>query len=295
MSKRTPLKDHLRETHLFTARAVTALVCVAVLMLAVVLRLVYLQVISHEHFTTLSENNRVNIVPIPPNRGLIFDRKGVLLAQNMPSFSLELVPEQIKNMDATIASLGEIIALDQDDLDEFKKRLGQRTLTKASRCGLRGPHQRKRIERARLLQLPRQQLRRQDRRGEVLREHAARRGGLSARGDQCSGTRAAGAGTPPADAGTEFIPHNRSRSAAGRGARAHRQARRGGGDQSQDRRGVGAREYARLRSEPVRERHLQRRLQGPADRYRSAAVQSRAEWAVSAGLHGEAAGRARGA
>ena len=126
MSKRTPLKDHLRETHLFTARAVTALVCVAVLMLAVVLRLVYLQVISHEHFTTLSENNRVNIVPIPPNRGLIFDRKGVLLAQNMPSFSLELVPEQIKNMDATIASLGEIIALDQDDLDEFKKRLGQR-------------------------------------------------------------------------------------------------------------------------------------------------------------------------
>src|SRR3569833_1874888 len=126
MSKRTPLKDHLRETRLFTARAVTALVCVAVLMLAVVLRLVYLQVISHEHFTTLSENYRVNIVPIPPNRGLIFDRKGVLLAQNMPSFSLELVPEQIKNMDATIASLGEIIALDQVDLDEFKKRLGQR-------------------------------------------------------------------------------------------------------------------------------------------------------------------------
>src|SRR3569833_394509 len=111
MSKRTPLKDHLRETHLFTARAVTALVCVAVLMLAVVLRLVYLQVISHEHFTTLSENNRVNIVPIPPNRGLIFDRKGVLLAQNMPTFRLELVPEQLKHMDATIASQGESIAL----------------------------------------------------------------------------------------------------------------------------------------------------------------------------------------
>src|SRR3569832_2380358 len=126
MRKRTPLKNHIHETHLFTARAVTALVCVAVLMLAEVLRLVYLQVISHEHFTTLSENNRVNIVPIPPNRGLIFERKGVLLAQNMPSFSLELVPEQIKNKDATIASLGEIIALDQDDLDKFKKHQGQR-------------------------------------------------------------------------------------------------------------------------------------------------------------------------
>src|SRR3569833_2270170 len=117
MARRTHLKDHLRVTHLFAGRAVVALVCVALLMIAVVLRLVYLQIISHEHFTTLSENNRVNIVPIPPTRGLIFDRKGVLLAQNMPSFSLELVPEQLKNMDATIASLGEIIALVQDDLD----------------------------------------------------------------------------------------------------------------------------------------------------------------------------------
>src|SRR3569833_820469 len=126
MSKRTPLKDHLRETHLFTARAVTALVCVAVLLLAVVLRLVYLQVISHEHFTTLSENNRVNIVPIPPNRGLIFDRKGVLLAQNMPSFSLELVPEQIKNMDATIATQNENNTHKQNNHNKNKKHQDQR-------------------------------------------------------------------------------------------------------------------------------------------------------------------------
>lgn len=124
--KRRQLKDHLRESHLFTSRAVIALVCVAVLMVAVVLRLVFLQILSHDHFTTLSENNRVNIVPIPPNRGLIFDRKGVLLAQNTPSFSLDLVPEQIKDMEGTLAALGKIVALDEDDLDEFKKRLKQR-------------------------------------------------------------------------------------------------------------------------------------------------------------------------
>lgn len=126
MAKRTPLKDHLRETHLFSGRAVIALVCVVLLMLAVVVRLVYLQIISHEHFTTLSENNRVNIAPIPPTRGLIYDRKGVLLAQNIPSFSLEIVPEQTGGVDDTLSELGKIIALGEDDIEQFQKRLRQR-------------------------------------------------------------------------------------------------------------------------------------------------------------------------
>ena len=126
MARRTQLKDHLRETHLFAGRAVVALVCVALLMIAVVLRLVYLQIISHDHFITLSENNRVNIVPIPPTRGLIYDRKGVLIAQNTPSFSLDIVSEQVKNLDATLSGLGELIAIDDEDLDQFNKRLSQR-------------------------------------------------------------------------------------------------------------------------------------------------------------------------
>lgn len=126
MGKRTPLKDHLRETHLFTGRVVVALVCVVILLIGVVMRLVYLQVISHDHFATLSDNNRVNIVPIPPTRGLIYDRKGVLLAQNTPSFSLEIVPEQSEPLDDTLAELGKIIALDEENLDRFKVRLRQR-------------------------------------------------------------------------------------------------------------------------------------------------------------------------
>src|SRR3569623_883004 len=112
MARRTHLKDHLRETHLFAGRAVVALVCVALLMIAVVLRLVYMQIISHDHFITLSENNRVNIVPITPTRGLIYDRKVVLFAHNTPSFSLDIVPEHVKDLDYTLSSLGELIAVD---------------------------------------------------------------------------------------------------------------------------------------------------------------------------------------
>ena len=126
MQHRTPLKDHLRETHSFTSRAVIALVCVGLLLGIVVIRLVYLQIISHEHFATLSEKNRVNIVPIPPTRGLIFDRNGVLLAQNLPSFSLEIIPEQTENLDATLAGLSQLISISTDDLESFRRRLKQK-------------------------------------------------------------------------------------------------------------------------------------------------------------------------
>jgi len=126
MAERTPLKDYLRETHFFTSRVVVALVCVALLMGVVVARLVYLQIISHEHFSTLSEKNRVNIVPVPPTRGLIYDRNGVLMAQNVPSFSLEIIPEQTDNLEATLSGLTHLITVSDDDLDNFRKRLHQK-------------------------------------------------------------------------------------------------------------------------------------------------------------------------
>jgi penicillin-binding protein 2 len=126
MAERTPLKDHLRETHYFTSRALAALVCVGILMGVVVVRLVYLQIIGHEHYSTLSEKNRVNIVPVPPTRGLIYDRNGVLMAQNVPSFSLEIVPEQTENLNATLADLSKLIAVTDDDLDSFRERLDQK-------------------------------------------------------------------------------------------------------------------------------------------------------------------------
>lgn len=115
------LKDHIRETRIFNSRVIFAGIGVLILILIILMRMVYLQVLSHEHFTTLSQNNRVNIVPVPPTRGLIFDRNGEVLAQNLPSFSLELVPEKIADIDTTIESLKEFISLSDNDVEQFKK------------------------------------------------------------------------------------------------------------------------------------------------------------------------------
>jgi len=115
------LKDHLRESRIFTSRVIFAGIGVAMLVLVIIMRMIYLQVMSHDHFTTLSQNNRVSIVPVPPTRGLIFDRNGEVLAQNLPSFSLELVPEKIDDLDATIKALSEIISFSENDVSQFQK------------------------------------------------------------------------------------------------------------------------------------------------------------------------------
>ncbi len=116
---RVKLKDHFKETQLFTGRVIAAGIGVTILFLVIIVRMVYLQVFSHEHFTTLSQNNRVNIVPVVPTRGLIFDRNGTVLAENIPSFSLDLIPEKITDIDATIESLKELIALSEEEISRF--------------------------------------------------------------------------------------------------------------------------------------------------------------------------------
>ena len=104
MARPSPLtfKDHFRETHLFQQRVLVAVVLLALVLCLIIARLVYLQVINHEHYTTLSEDNRINILPIPPIRGLIYDRNGVLLAQNLPSFTLQIIPEHVKDLASSL-------------------------------------------------------------------------------------------------------------------------------------------------------------------------------------------------
>ena len=122
-NKHTALKDHLRELMLFQRRTVAAVIVTVVLTVVLVGRMVYLQVINHDHYTTLSRNNRVNIVPIAPTRGLIYDRNGVLLAENVPSYSLEIVPERVPNMAKTLQGLRKIIDISDDDIAHFKDML----------------------------------------------------------------------------------------------------------------------------------------------------------------------------
>ncbi len=110
-----------RDTHIFTVRAFSALLVVLLLTLVLVGRLVYLQILSHEHYATLSQHNRVSIYPVPPIRGLIYDRNGVVLAENVPTFRLELIPEQIRDLDATIHRLSQLIDIDESAIERFYK------------------------------------------------------------------------------------------------------------------------------------------------------------------------------
>jgi len=121
MPQQLTLKDHLFESRLVMNRAIILLVLGGVLLLVLFSRLLYLQVIAHEHFTTLSEDNRVKLQPIPPNRGLIFDRNGILLAENLPSYRLEITPEQISDMEATLDALGKILEIRDIDRTRFEK------------------------------------------------------------------------------------------------------------------------------------------------------------------------------
>lgn len=119
-------KDHIREGLIFNQRIIVAAVIIVLLIMALVARLAYLQITNQQHYDTLSENNRVNILPIAPTRGLIYDRNGVLLAQNLPSFTLEIIPEHVKNLDYTLDELGKLIALSEEDLKRFHRNRKQR-------------------------------------------------------------------------------------------------------------------------------------------------------------------------
>ena len=123
MRARITLKDHFLETRLFTTRVVVALVLMVLALAGLIGRLFVLQVVKHDLYTTESEDNRVKIVALPPNRGLIFDRNGVALADNLPSYHLEITPEQVHDMRSTLQRLGTIIDLRAEDLDRFHKLL----------------------------------------------------------------------------------------------------------------------------------------------------------------------------
>ncbi len=112
------------ERQLFRRRLIGALLLVSLAIALLIGRLAQLQVLEHDHFTTLSENNRVRLQPLPPTRGLIFDRNGVLLADNLPSHRLELVVEQIEDLEDTLARLRDLVAISETDINRFR-RLGR--------------------------------------------------------------------------------------------------------------------------------------------------------------------------
>ncbi len=120
-TRQVTIKDNYSERRLFFGRTLVMLSLCCLLVLILISRLIYLQIIAHEHFTTLSDDNRVKILPEPPNRGLIYDRNGILMAENLPAYQLEVTPEQVTDMEASLVALGELVNLRDVDLERFEK------------------------------------------------------------------------------------------------------------------------------------------------------------------------------
>lgn len=120
------LRNTNQEKELFRRRSFVAIIAVILITATLVGRFYYLQIIEHEAYTTISDRNRVQVQPVPPTRGLIYDRNGVLLAENRPVFSLTVIPEQVPDMDALFERIRDIVNLEREDVEDFRQRLGER-------------------------------------------------------------------------------------------------------------------------------------------------------------------------
>lgn len=126
MSEPLALKDHSGESRIFFERVAVGFGLLIVLTLVLVARLVYLQIIEHDKYSTLSDKNRIQVQSLPPIRGLIYDRNGELIADNIPSYSLTITAERTDGIDKTLDRLKTIVDISDDDIKAFKRRLKRR-------------------------------------------------------------------------------------------------------------------------------------------------------------------------
>jgi penicillin-binding protein 2 len=122
-SPRNLIKDHSAETNLFARRTFIGLLVVFVMIGMVLSNLYYLQISRFENYQTRADGNRIKLLPVAPNRGLIYDRNGILLAENRPVFSLQVIPEEIENLELTINTLSILLDIDKEDVSDFYRDL----------------------------------------------------------------------------------------------------------------------------------------------------------------------------
>ncbi|MGO2132819.1 MAG: penicillin-binding protein 2 [Halomonas sp.] len=123
---RNPVKDPQRELYVYRVRMLLAVVLVVLLTGLLGARLYYLQVVQHEVYSTRSDKNRVRVEPLPPSRGLIYDRNGELLAENLPTYNLMLVRERVDDLDDTLRLLVDLLELPEDEVESLRARSRQR-------------------------------------------------------------------------------------------------------------------------------------------------------------------------
>jgi len=117
------LKDPQFESRVYGSRTIIAILVVIALLGIVLVRYYTLQITEYEIYRTQSERNRVQLQPLPPRRGLIFDRNGVVLAENQPSYILSVVRERVDDLDTALAELQELVSISASDLETFHKKL----------------------------------------------------------------------------------------------------------------------------------------------------------------------------
>jgi len=123
MSHIVELRNYGRELRHFQLRLAISAGFILLLFGLLFVRFFYLQVSQREHYHTLAEANRISISPIVPNRGLIFDRNGEVLAHNYSAYTLEIIPSKVANLEATINELGDVVEIAARDRKRFKKLL----------------------------------------------------------------------------------------------------------------------------------------------------------------------------
>jgi penicillin-binding protein 2 len=117
------IKDRERELRAFQVRVAIAGIAVLIAFALLFARFFYLQVVQHELYAARAEDNRISIVPLAPNRGLILDRNGVVLARNYSAYTLEIAPSRVRDLERTIAELAEIVDIQPRDRARFRKLL----------------------------------------------------------------------------------------------------------------------------------------------------------------------------
>src|SRR5262245_22035080 len=123
MARSVRLKDHGAEQRLFGRRIIAASLAITFCAAALITRLAYLQILRHDYFMELSQGNRIRIDPLPPPRGLIYDRNGIALALNRPAYQLEVIREQTPDVEDTLRRLVALNLLPAEDLERTRRAI----------------------------------------------------------------------------------------------------------------------------------------------------------------------------
>ena len=121
LKQRPTIRDHSAEANLFARRAFVGFVFVLGLVAILLSNLYTIQVEDHQDYQTRSNDNRIKVIPIAPNRGLIYDRNGVLLAENKPVYNLEVIPEEVDDLAKSLEQVSKIITITDQQKEDFLK------------------------------------------------------------------------------------------------------------------------------------------------------------------------------